>query len=53
MPLANKHNQKKITFQYYWRENVGRDYGNVMTSNYSVEGNINWDCYNEILGDQM
>lgn len=38
MPLANKHSQNKNYFLVPQKgKNVGRDYGNVVTSNYSVE----------------
>lgn len=39
MPLANECNQNKNYFPVPLKgKNVGRDYGNVVTSNYSVEG---------------
>lgn len=39
MPLANTHNQNKNYFPVPLKgQNVGRDYGTVVTSNYSVEG---------------
>lgn len=46
MPLANKHNQNKNYFPVPLKgKNVGRDYGNVVISNYSVEGEYKLDLH--------